>query len=277
MKHEKIKYVNHNGEEMIWGGGENSIFVNANTLHDYKWSIDSDKNNIKAFERGIVDFEVPIVIACRTEKEGNYIKNKLVELVDVDVNAKEPGKLYVGEYYIKCYVSASSKSKYNMTDRFASASLTITTASPYWIREKTYRFHMYPDVKDLDYPHDCPYGYSMNSIKTIIVNKLNNSSYLTADFRLDIYGEVDSPCLSIDGHNYAVDCIVNEGEILTIDTFEKQVYRTVNGNRINEFKNRNREEYIFEPLNSGIIKLNNFGRFPYTITVYEKRSEPLWI
>lgn len=276
MKYEKIRYVNHNGEEMIWGGGENGIFVNANTLHDYKWNINSDNNNIKSFERGIVDFDVPIVIVCKTEEEGNRIKNNLVELVDVDVNAKEPGKLYVGEYYIKCYVSASTKSKYNITDKFASTSLTIATASPYWIRESKYNFKMYADVNDLDYPHGFPYGYSTNSVKTIAVNKLNNGSYLTADFRLDIYGEVDMPCVSIDEHNYAVECTVNSGEVLTIDTLEKQVYRTVNGSKINEFKNRNREDYIFEPLHTGTVRLSNFGRFSYTITIYEKRSEPLW-
>ena len=107
---EKVKFINHMNEAMDWGS--NGIYVNQNDLRNYSWDYAKENNKISAFSQSIVKKSVPIVIACQSEDEGVAIKNRLFEICEKDVLATQHGRLIVGDYYLKCFVSGSSKTEY---------------------------------------------------------------------------------------------------------------------------------------------------------------------
>lgn len=135
---EQLKYKNHINE--VFEFGKDGIFVNTNDLHDYEWDVTSKGNKISSFNRKIKTRKLPIVIMCDTEAEGIAARNKLFEVTEKDVLAKEPGQIIIGDYYYKCYVTKSQKKEYQISKRHMVANLTLTSDHPYWVKEATQSF-----------------------------------------------------------------------------------------------------------------------------------------
>lgn len=123
------------------------------------------------------------------------------------------------------------------------------------------------------YPYDYPYDYALPLISgNIVCDSIGNS-----DFRLLIYGEAVNPSVIIGGHIYAINGTVGKGETLLIDSLNRTItLTTAQGNKINWFDKRGREDYIFEPIPAGKNSVNWSGAFGFDLTVIEKRSEPRW-
>ena len=79
------------------------------------------------------------------------MKNRLLELAEVDIAEKLPGKIFVGEFYTNGYITASKKSEYLITKQLCKIELTLTSDDPAWYREQT---HVFP--KDGFDPEDDP-------------------------------------------------------------------------------------------------------------------------
>ena len=67
-------------------------------------------------------------------------RNKLMEVVEKDVLAMKHGKIIIGDYYFKCFVTKSQKKNYLTTKRWMELTLTLTTDFPYWVKESTTSF-----------------------------------------------------------------------------------------------------------------------------------------
>lgn len=125
----------------------------------------------------------------------------------------------------------------------------------------------------IGYPYDYPYDYALQLISRNIVCESTGSS----DFRLMIYGEAVNPYVNIGGHVYAINGTIGKGETLLIDSLNKSItLTTATGSKINWFDKRGRENYIFEPLPTGVHGVKWSGEFGFDLTVIEKRSEPKW-
>lgn len=275
---EKVKFINHINEAMDWGS--NGIFVNQNDLRDYSWSYDKENNKISAFKQTIVKKSVPIVIACQSENEGVEIKNKLFELCEKDVLAMQHGRLVVGNYYLKCYISGSSKTEYLYHKGYLKVTLTVVTDSPQWIKESIVTFRSSEsetvresEKRNLDFNVDFPYNYTSE-----LYNKtLNNTGFIGTNFRLIIYGAVMNPTIYIGDHRYQVNYVVEENEYLTVDSIEKTITLTKqNGENMNCFNYRDRDSYIFEKIPSGNNAVRWNGNFGFDVILIEERSEPKW-
>lgn len=214
---EKIRFVNHIQEEMSWGEG--GIYVNSNDLHDYSWNFTSDNNKISSFHKGIVTKTIPVIICCSSESEGIMLKNRLLEITEKDVLALEHGRIVIGNYYLKCYVTGSEKSKYLLHKGYMETKLTVTTDYPQWVKETLISFCMNGDVisdvdedpdrkRNLDYNVDFPYDY-MSEMKG---KTLNNTGFSGVNFRLNIYGAAINLIIYISGHCYQVNCHIEENE-----------------------------------------------------------------
>ena len=112
---EQIKYINHLNEVIEFG--KNGIFINYNTLRDYNWDITSANNKIASFKKGIVSKTIPVIIKCHSEEEGIEIRNRLFEVFEKDVLAKKNGRIIVSEYYLKCFITGSKKTKYLLPEQ----------------------------------------------------------------------------------------------------------------------------------------------------------------
>lgn len=273
---EQLKYMNHLHE--VFEFGKDGIFVDENNLHDYSWNVTKKNNRISALDYTVTNKSLPIVIICNTAEEGITARNKLFEVVEKDVLALQYGRIIVGDYYFKCYVTKSQKEDYLLSRRYMRLTLTLTTDAPYWVKETSFSFSRSGDGSGgssfLDFAFDYPIDYAPNAA----IEQVNNTGFVAANFRLVIYGPCSSPAVYINNHLYQVNCAVLDGEYLTIDSVTKKIMRTQNdGTSVNEFKNRNKESYIFEKIPAGVVPVSWEGDFGFDVVLLEERSEPKWI
>ena len=271
---EQLKYKNHLNE--VFEFGKDGIFVDMNNLNDYEWTVTKKGNRIAALDRSVSKRKLPVIILCSTEAKGIAARNKLLEVVEKDVLAMQHGRIIIGDYYFRCFVTKSEKKNYLTTKRMMEVTLTLTTDHPYWVKESTFGFTRLNESgkvggQNLDYNFDHPFDYFSST------DSFDNTGFVGTNFRMVIYGACTNPAVYVNGHLYQVDCEVGAGEYLTIDSVEKKVYLTANDGTItNMFNLRNRDSYIFEKIGAGTNTVNIEGNFGVDIILLEERSEPKW-
>lgn len=273
---EQIEYTNHLNESISLNG-LSGIFVNYNDLHDYSWNYTSYNNKISSFDKGVVSKTIPVLICCSSDDEGLELRNQLMEIAEKDVLAMEHGKIWIGDYYLKCFITESKKSNYLMRKGYMETSLTVISDYPNWIKETTTSFTNSVTVGQsngfLDYPYDYAYDY----LSTAAYKILSNDGYVESNFRIIIYGPVSNPIIYINDHAYQVNVTVESGEYLTIDSLSKTIVLTeIDGTETNVFNYRNRDSYIFEPIVVGNNEVAWDNTFIFDIILLEERSEPEW-
>ena len=269
---ERLQYKNHMGDVIDFG--KSGIFVSASDLHDYVWSISQKNGKISSFKRDVATHALPVVIFCNTPAEGVAARNRLMEVAEKDILAKKPGRIIIGDYYYKCYITGSKKSKYLASRRKMDAALTISSDEPYWVRETSNSLKK-AEATDygLTYPHDYQYDY-MNNIQA---SKIFNADFTASNFRMNIYGPCSAPSVYVAEHVYTVNCDAEAGEYITIDSVAKTVTKTAkDGTITNVFNLRGRESYIFEKIPMGECLVSWDGDFGVDIILLEERSEPKW-
>ena len=242
---ERFKYTNSFGETLDFG--KNCLFVNENDLRDFAWEITSKNNKISSFRKGIVSKTVPIILKCDTEYEGIKLRNRLFEVFEKDVLAMQYGKVQIGDYYLRCYITGSKKTEYLIHKSYMVVSLTVQTDLPEWIKETTISHDMADATSSpyLDFSYDYPHDYKSVVKKGSIINP----NFVASNFIMTIHGAAYNPTLRIGGHIYSVNVQVEPGEYLTIDSSAKTIILTkANNEKVNCFNNRNKDSYIFEKI-----------------------------
>lgn len=273
---EKLTYENHIGE--VFEFGKDGIYVNASDLHDYEWAATTKGDRISALTRKVSTRSLPVIILCDTAAKGTAARNRLLEVTEKDVLAMEPGKIILGGYYFKCFVTKSSKGSYLINKRYMALTLTLASDHPYWVKESTFAFRVGGNSTSgasayLDFSYDYPFDYA----SSVVADKVNNGGFVGSNFRLTIYGPCSNPAVYINGHKYQVNCDVAESEYLTIDSVTKKIYLTKNDGTIeNKFGVRNKESYVFEKIPAGSNAVTWEGDFGFDVTTIEERSEPKW-
>ena len=271
---DRFIYEDHLGRRFV--GLDNGVYLNYSDLRDYSWSYDTINSRISRFFRPITERKLPLVIVCADEVEANAVKNRLLELTETDIEAKTPGKIYVGDCYTNGYITASVKSEYLIAKRYCKVELKLTSDDPTWYREQLHVFNQNQIGTigmGIDYPFDYPHDYSVSMKgRNILCDSVRGSA-----FRLKIYGEAENPVVNVGGNIYKINGSVGLGESLLIDSLTKTITLTTStGKKINWFDKRSRESYIFEPIPAGLNAVSWGGSFAFDLTVIEKRSEPRW-
>ena len=271
---EKVIYRNHLGEEFRFG--ENGVYLNAGGLRDYSWKVSQRNNRISTLEKGVDTKQLNVVIIAQTEAEGIALRNKLFEITEKDVLAMKAGHLIVGDYQLECFVTSSTKSEYLTTERYMLVKMKIQTDNPNWCKEAVYSFFSDAtamDYKYLDYEFDYPIDYASASNPRV----LRNSGFTDTNFKLIIYGACENPAVTIGGHLYQVNCSLERGERLVIDSMKKTIV-LIGKNRAetNVFNKRNRNSYIFKKIPAGDVGMTFNGEFDFDVIMTEERSEPKW-
>lgn len=217
---EKVIYRNHINEEIEFG--TNGMFVNESDLHNYSWKYKSKNDKISTIKNSVTKLKLPVIIKCSSLEEGISKRNALFEIVEKDVLSNEYGKIIIGDYYLKCYVMGSKKSKYMLDGSYMKATLEVVTDLPQWVKETTISFGYNVGTvgNNMDFNNDFPMDYTSN----LIGQQLNNTGFIDSNFRITIYGACENPEIVIAGHSYQVDVPVDNNEYLTIDSIEKQLF-----------------------------------------------------
>ena len=270
---EKFRYINHLNE--FFDFGKNNVFVNGNDLRDFAWEIESRNNRILRFKRWIVDKTIPIVIKCETAEEGLEIRNKIFELCEKDVLATKHGKIIIGDYFMKCYVTESSKSEYLKHGSYMLLNIKVSTDFPFWCKEHstTFGYGKGSEGKNLDFKRDFPSDYTSN----MLGKQLLNTALCDTNFIINVYGPCIEPEIIVGGHSYCVNVLIEKNEYLTIDSQTKTIVLThEDGTKENCFKYRNRDSYIFTKMRPGTLRVSSNGNYKFEIILLEERSEPPW-
>ena len=268
-------FENHLGQKFI--GLSNGVYANSNELRNYSWDYETINNRISRFYHKVKKRKIPLVVHCKTDDEAMAVRDKLMELAEADIDAKSPGKVFVGDYYTMGYITQSKKSNYLVLERHCNIELTLTSDDPAWYCEQTHTF--FPDsgnemgLGGRDYPYDYKYDYAHSfSGRSIFCGAVGSNA-----FRLLIYGEAINPTIIIGGHVYKINGAVAKGETLLIDSVNKTItLTTATGSKANWFSKRGRESYMFEPIPAGQNGVVWSGAFGFDLTLIEKRSEPRW-
>lgn len=274
---ENFIYENHLGQRFV--GLENGVYLNSNELRDYSWDYDVINNRISRFFRTVSSRKIPLIVCCSTIEEANRVRNRLLDLAEADIDAMLPGKIYTGEYYTTGFITENKKSDYRTSGRFCAIDLVLTSQDPSWSRETVHVFGSTDEGaaasrSGFDFPFDYAYDYSVSTTTRQVVNDTVKSS----KFKLRIYGEVTDPTIMINGHSYKVNGMIRAGESLLIDSLNKTItLTTATGAKVNWFANRDRQDYIFEPIPPGMNSVIYNGAFKFDLIVVEDRSEPRWI
>lgn len=268
---EQLQYKNHMGETYAFG--KDGIFVNINDLRDYEWSVIKQGERIGGFERKITKKKIPIIILQKTEEAARAAQNRLHEVTEKDVIAQKYGKIVIGDYYMRGYITHSQKSDYLRMGRYAAYTLTLTTDLPVWVKETKHVFRKGGDGMGLDYGYDYPIDF----LSTTGNSQFNNTSVSASNFRMLIYGECFDPEIKIGGHVYKISGKVEKNEYLTIDSIAREIYVTkTDGTKVNRFNDRYRRSYIFEPIPPGMAYVSWEGDFGVDLILFEERGEPKW-
>ena len=275
---ENFIFENHLGQR--FEGLANGVYLNSNDLRNYNWSYDTINSRISRFYQKTTNRTLPLTVICKTDEEAVKVKNLLMEIAEIDIEAMLPGKIIIGDYFTNGYITASVKSNYMIKKRFCRIVLTLTSEDPCWYRKELYS--LFADGESgsgssvevaKDYPRGYPWDYAApQSTNRIICDSVRNNA-----FTMKIYGESTNPSVTIGGHVYAVNGTVKAGETLLIDSLTKTITLTkATGEKENWFDLRNRDSYIFEPIPPGQHMVVKNGYFGVDLTVIEKRSEPKW-
>ena len=261
-----VRYEN-SGKESITLSAQ-GIKLREADFFSYEWEVEDGY-----FTKDERKYQVTIEITGNRQEKKTQL-NRFFELTEGDLLKRTPGKLYLDDQYINGYV-ISAESYPGDSPVGVIKEFTLYTRTSYWIKETPYSFGIGEDYSGNNkrYSYRYAYRYANGLTGTYIIN----DHFDQADFRMVIYGPVVNPLVIIGGHRYLVNILLEAGEYLEIDSEAGTVYKVMNsGQIVNAFHNRDKENNIFQPILPGRRTVEWSGEFAWDITLYAKRSEPLW-
>ena len=252
-----------------------------NNLLNYDWTYITQGQAVQKivkFEKLMREKNFNVVITGETEKDYYGNLDKFLQIIDADIDTLQMGELHVGNYFLECYIFASSKSLRYLNTNKTKVTLSIVCEKGNWQRSEFFSYAIGSGGEEetgtgFDYPWDYPLDFNVGFDRNTIVNE----SYMGTDFEMNIYGPVLEPEIIIGGHTYRVDHEVEDGQYLQINSKKKTItlYK-IDGTTENLFSYRDRDNYIFEKIHSGGNMVSFAEGLLWDIRLFYERSEPKW-
>lgn len=274
----EIYYQNSAGKRLYLDRGAYKMLAKS-SLWDYEWNYSTNNYNGRpqmSIRRKSTKRNISVVVSAGTVTECMQKLSELSDFFDIDVVTRTAGRIYVGSGYLKCYVIKSTKSGKYVQTRKTTVTFDVLPDGEDWIYESKYTFHPQEasgSGNNMDYPHDYPFDYYNGMSSRILLNEAISD----ADFELTVYGPCENPEILIGSHKYHVNCQLETGEYLVINSLTKKIYKVKNdGEQVNQYNLQDRDWYVFQKIASGSHSVFWSGLFGFDITLYERRSEPKW-
>lgn len=308
----EIFYISHNGVKVDLMNGNYKI--EESSLFSHSWDYDSKESasgyggTIEKFRKDIQDRDLKIHIEGSGLVTYKQAFDNLMELFDSDVIDNEPGKLYVDERYLKCFIIEGSPDYFVPGLDMATYSFKLVSAYPFWIKETPYQFlaeipdsvvilpgeeepepeiTMEKGIMFSEFPYDFAirqggrtypiFDYPFDYKRKKGIRIINNDSYLPCHFRMTIYGPVTDPEVVIANHAYKVETTVFSNERLIIDSRSNTVIKIGRlGEETDMYNSRYKLQSVFEKIPPGQQTFTWPGGYGIDITLFDERSEPRW-
>lgn len=272
-----IRYVNSEGAEVILNKEPYKVLMSDLTDYD---NVEIENNGkIAGFIKEITERKLNIDIISGSKETTQELCNKLNEVFEKDIYNNVAGKIYINDYYMRCFIKSCKKSKRG-NGVIRSYEYTLITDYPFWVKETTYQYLAEPPeaVKYTDleagimFP-EFPFDFAPVRGEKI----LENPSFTDSNFIMTIYGFAENPQLNIAGHPYKVEATINEGEQLVINSLTHTVQKIGRlGENTNLYNARGKEYSVFRKIPPGTNTLQWSGGFGMDIKLFDERSEPKW-
>lgn len=270
-----IRHVNSEGAEVILNKEPYKVLVSDLTDYD---NVEIESNGkIAGFIKEIAERKLNIDIISSSKETTQELCNKLNEVFEKDIYNDIAGKIYIDDYYMRCFIKSCKKSKRG-NGVIRSYEYTLITDYPFWIKETTYQYLAEPPeaVKYTDLENgimfpEFPFDFAPVRGEKI----LENPSFTDSNFIMIIYGFAESPQVSIAGHPYRVETTVYEGERLVIDSKKGTVKKIGRLGEVVDCYNARQKDYsVFQKIPPGLNVFQWSGGFGIDITLFDERSEP---
>lgn len=201
--------------------------------------------------------------------------NGMTDVFERDIFSQTPGKLFVNEEYLNCYIIASNVGDWTLAGNGVSVELTVMAEKPLWIKEELLSYGTFTAGSATGFilPTAIPFGFTSNTgIRQLIVD--HHSSVLA---EISLFGPSVNPSFSIGEQIYQVNGTLLAGERFVINQLDKTVIKVTNsGEVINCFNLRSKTYSVFEPIPAGENILTYSGEFAISINLFYERGEPQW-
>lgn len=270
-----IRYANSEGVEVILNKEPYKVLMSDLTDYD---NVEIESNGkIVGFIKEIAERKLNIDIISSSKETTQELCNKLNEVFEKDIYNDIAGKIYIDDYYMRCFIKSCKKSKRG-NGVIRSYEYTLITDYPFWIKETTYQYLAEPPeaVKYTDLENgimfpEFPFDFAPVRGEKI----LENPSFTDSNFIMTIYGFTESPQVSIAGHPYRVETTVYEGERLVIDSKKGTVKKIGRLGEVVDCYNARQKDYsVFQKIPPGLNVFQWSGGFGIDITLFDERSEP---
>ena len=275
-----IYYENNNGTRMDLDNWP-VVIEDVTELYGKEWkystteNVNANRKKLDKFYRTGISKKITLQIYADTKEEYCNVMDQLNEITDIDIIEKKPGKLWVGDYYLECYITELDPKDYDDIFYTVDVDATIEAFTPYWVNKSTHTFHSYGITSNYNkrYPGRYPYRYA-NGLTS---NYLVNPNYTPSNFQMIIYGPVVNPQVTVGNNTYLVNIVLEEGEYLLADSRNKTITKFLkNGEKVNAYHNRQKGKEFFEKIRTGRQIVQWTGIFDFDIIVIEERSTPKW-
>lgn len=260
------------------------------TLFNNEWDYSSATSmifggKVKKFYKGVQEKDVTISIVADNEREFTDLCKEIEETIFFDVQVKQPGRLFVNDTYLSCYIFSSQYEEYEDLFYITDRKFKLVTEYPNWVAERNYIVNrnvslinavaglMVTGSGVLNSGTDPDGDLSEETVKAYVKNPLR----VPCNFKAKINGPSEWPYLKIGENIYNIDEEIPEGSYIIIDSIKKTcIMYDSSGNAFNVFGYRNPNYYIFEKIQPGINNVEWNEKTAVEFTIYEERGEPLW-
>ena len=136
-----IQYENSAGETIRLDRA--GFYADEGTLRNFEWSYnysaypDGTGGSVSQFSRNdkTKNFNVSAHAYSRTEIDA--LLNRLHNVTEYDVRSRMPGKLWLNQQYLSCYLIGSEITEKSRHMLFVTKKMTVLPVVPYWCIEET--------------------------------------------------------------------------------------------------------------------------------------------
>lgn len=130
-----IYYENCNGTRMDLDKWP-AVIDDITELYGKEWKYEATENatanrtKLERFYRTGISKKITLQIYADTEKEYCEILNQLSEITDIDIIEQTPGKIWVGDYYLECFITKLEPKEYDDIFYTVDVDATIEAFTP---------------------------------------------------------------------------------------------------------------------------------------------------
>lgn len=275
-----IAYVANNDVRMEFGGNDDDLHYLANELREYTWeyNLGISKTRVSSFTRKPKEMSFPVGVAAKTNARGLELRNQIAQLGEYDVSIKRPGKLYIGDWYLYCWIIGAKFNEYWWSDRVCEIELTLLTERPEWTKEYPVQFEPTAAISQGVHGADFEFDFDYDFMASYPDKETTNSSIFPADFIWRAYGPCTNPYIRVGDNLYQVDVNVPHGAHLEVNSRDKTATLIgANGTATSVYAERTRGysgsgSYLFEPIKPGFNQISWDNTFIFDLVTLETRS-----